>query len=144
MLRTPSLGSFWSAVVEVLLPQRLFEVDVVDVRQCAEPCEHVREFIFEVTLGVSAGRGAAFAADFLQRRRQFADLLDQPHERARRPALRIRFVIPLADVLLKLPDCQGLCVAHGGDCSRLRLSPRNRVTMSPSPRVWRNWQTRWI
>ena len=108
MLRTPSLGSFWSAVVEVLLPQRLFEVDVVDVRQCAEPCEHVREFIFEVTLGVSAGRGAAFAADFLQRRRQFADLLDQPHERAGRAARRVGGVVAVVDVLLEVVERDGV------------------------------------
>ena len=61
---------------EILRRDRRRQIDLIDIRQRAQPRQDISEFLFEI-------RPIRLAA---QCRRQFPHLLDEPDERTGRPA----------------------------------------------------------
>lgn len=93
-----SLMPFRAAVGVVLGFDGGFEVHIVDVGQGAEPGEDIGEFAGQV---LAAGGVHPLPGFLLQRCGQLADLLDQPHEGARRAACLVGGVVAIADHGLK-------------------------------------------
>ncbi len=85
--------AFGSAALEIFVLNGLMHIDALDVRQGAEPCEDVGEFLFLVFLIVAVDGGG-----------EFSDFLHEPAESRPDAPLRIASAVTFADVLLKFLD----------------------------------------
>src|SRR5690349_9219559 len=80
------LRPFRRAFAQILALDGGGEVHVIDVRQRAEPRDHVGEFFFEILAVVAR-----------QRAGQFADLLGEMEPRSRRPASAVGLLVSVGD-----------------------------------------------
>jgi hypothetical protein len=72
------------------------EIDFVDVGQCAEPGDDIREFFFEI-----------FAVVAVESRGQLTDFFDEPEKCFGRSALAVNLGVAVEDVLLERGNREG-------------------------------------
>ena len=89
------LRPLWAAVANVLVVNRLREVDIADVGKRRQPRQDIRELLLEV-------RPIEFATLAVRDRvRELADLLDEPEIGARCAPRAVGLAIPLEDQALE-------------------------------------------
>lgn len=90
---------------QVLVPNCVGQINTVDIRQGAQPGQHVREFFLQVFSRGSIHRltfGTWVGAGLLQCGGQFSDLFHEPHERGGSAAEAVGMVVSVMNVLLEI------------------------------------------